>query len=145
MSRIVREARDQAEVDSALELRQRVFCDEQGVAPEADRDGRDREALHVVALDDDRVVGTCRLLIDGELARLGRMAVERGLRGRGIGADLLEAAERAALRAGARRVTLHAQSAAESLYARGGYEPRGERFLEEGILHVRMEKCLSSG
>ena len=90
------------------------------------------------------MVGTCRLLIGGDLARLGRMAVEAGLRGRGIGAELLDAAERAALRAGARRVTLHAQAAAVSLYARGGYEQRGERFLEEGIEHVRMEKCLSS-
>jgi predicted GNAT family N-acyltransferase len=120
-----------------------VFCEEQGVTPEADRDGRDGEALHLVALDGAVVVGTCRLLIDGELAQLGRMAVEADRRSRGIGSELLDAAERAALRAGARRVTLHAQAAAERLYARGGYEPRGERFLEEGIEHVRMEKCLS--
>jgi len=115
------------------------------VTPEADRDGRDGDALHLVAVEDSIVIGTCRLLIDGELARLGRMAVEADLRGRGIGAELLDAAERASLRAGARRVTLHAQAAAERLYARGGYEPRGERFIEEGIEHVRMEKCLSSG
>ena len=141
---VVREARDQAEVDAALELRRRVFCDEQGVAPAADRDGRDGEALHLVAIEDGAVVGTCRLVVDGERARLGRMAVKAELRGRGIGAELLEAAERAALRVGAVRVTLHAQSAAASLYARGGYQARGKRFLEEGIEHVRMEKCLSS-
>jgi predicted GNAT family N-acyltransferase len=141
----VREARDRSEVEEALELRRRVFCEEQGVTPAADRDGRDGEALHLVAVEDGAVVGTCRLLLDGERARLGRMAVEADRRGRGIGAHLLEATERAAVRAGARRVTLHAQSAAVSLYARGGYEPRGERFLEEGIEHVRMEKCLSSG
>ena len=110
----------------------------------ADRDGRDGEALHLLALDGRRVIGTCRLLLDGHTARLGRMAVEPDLRGAGIGAELLAASERAALRAGARRVTLHAQAAAEPLYARGGYEPRGERFVEEGIEHVRMEKCLSS-
>jgi predicted GNAT family N-acyltransferase len=144
LSVVVRRARDQAEVDAALELRRRVFCEEQGVTPAADRDGRDGEALHLVALQAGVVVGTCRLLMDGHVGRLGRMAVERELRGRGIGARLLEATERAALRAGARRVTLHAQSAAESLYVRGGYEPRGRRFFEEGIEHVRMEKCLSS-
>ena len=142
---VVREARDQDEVDAALELRRRVFCGEQGVTPEADRDGRDADAMHLVAVDGRVVIGTCRLLIDGEWARLGRMAVEARLRGRGIGADLLDAAERAALRAGALRVTLHAQAAAERLYERGGYEPRGERFIEEGIEHVRMEKCLSYG
>jgi predicted GNAT family N-acyltransferase len=141
---VVREARDEAEVTAALALRQRVFCEEQGVSPGADRDGRDPAALHLVALDDGSVVGTCRLLIDGDWARLGRMAVEARLRGRGIGAELLDAAERAALRSGASRVTLHAQAAAETLYARGGYVPVGKRFLEEGIEHVRMEKCLSS-
>jgi predicted GNAT family N-acyltransferase len=141
---VVREARDRAEVEAALELRRRIFVDEQGVTPAADRDGRDREALHLVALEGPVVVGTCRLLIDAGLARLGRMAVEADLRGRGIGSELLDAAERVALRSGARRVTLHAQAAAERLYARGGYEPQGERFLEEGIEHVRMEKCLSS-
>jgi predicted GNAT family N-acyltransferase len=141
---VVRQAREREEIEAALELRHRVFCEEQGVAPAADQDGRDPEALHLVAVADGTVVGTCRVLVDGEWARLGRMAVEARLRGHGIGADLLDAAERAALRAGAGRVTLHAQAAAESLYARGGYRPVGERFLEEGIEHVRMEKCLSS-
>jgi predicted GNAT family N-acyltransferase len=131
------------EVEAALELRQRVFVDEQGVTPAADRDGRDGEAIHLVALDGGRIVGTCRLLVEGELARLGRMAVEPELRGRGLGADILAAAERAAGLAGARRVTLHAQTTAESLYARAGYEPRGWRFVEEGIEHVRMEKQLA--
>ena len=142
---VVRKARDQSEIEAALELRRQVFCDEQGVTPAADRDGRDGEALHLVAIEDGAVIGTCRILVDGGVARLGRMAVQGPLRGRGIGAELLEAAERAALREGADRVTLHAQAAAETLYARGGYEPAGERFLEEGIEHVRMEKCLNSG
>jgi predicted GNAT family N-acyltransferase len=52
-------------------------------------------------------------------------------------------AERAALEAGARRMRLHAQSAAVPLYARGGYEARGEPFLEEGIDHVTMERSLA--
>ena len=128
---------------AALALRERVFCEEQGVAPEADRDGRDAEAVHVVAFDGGRLVGTCRLLFDGEVARLGRMAVEAEQRGRGIGAELLDAAERAAGRSGARRVRLHAQTAALRLYERAGYEQRGERFLEEGIEHVTMEKALA--
>jgi predicted GNAT family N-acyltransferase len=97
----------------------------------------------VVAYDGPRLAGTCRLLFDGDRARLGRMAVEPELRGRGIGAEVLDAAERAARRGGARRVTLHAQTAAMALYARAGFVERGERFLEEGIEHVTMEKTLA--
>jgi predicted GNAT family N-acyltransferase len=97
----------------------------------------------VVAVEGERVVGTCRLVFQGGLARLGRMAVERELRGRGVGTAILREAERAALDAGARRISLHAQLPARSLYERDGYEQRGERFVEEGIDHVTMEKRIA--
>jgi predicted GNAT family N-acyltransferase len=139
----VRRARDQAEVEAALELRHRVFCGEQGVSLAAEQDGLDAQALHVVAIEDGRLVGTCRLLFDDGIARLGRMAVEAGLRGRGMGATILAAAEREAREAGAQRLRLHAQSTARALYERGGYAPVGEVFMEEGIAHVTMEKPLA--
>jgi predicted GNAT family N-acyltransferase len=139
----VRPARDPAEVEEALALRLRVFSGEQGVDPTADRDGLDDEALQFVAVEGGRVLGTCRVLIRDGVARLGRMAVEPHARGRGIGARLLDEAERGALAAGARMVRLHAQSAAVSLYARGGYAEVGEPFVEEGIDHVTMERPLA--
>jgi predicted GNAT family N-acyltransferase len=139
----IRPARSEAEVAAALDLRERVFCGEQGVALEADQDGRDDEALHVVAVQDDRIVGTCRLVFDRDVAKLGRMAVEPGLRGHGIGAALLDAAEAEARAAGSAQVRLHAQTAAQSLYERGGFEPVGRVFIEEGIPHVTMEKRLA--
>jgi predicted GNAT family N-acyltransferase len=123
-------------------VRERVFSGEQGVSVDADRDGRDGEATHVVALEGDRVVGTCRLVFQGGLARLGRMAVEPDLRGRGIGARILGEAERAARSAGAERIALHAQLRAAALYERSGYQPRGRQFVEQGIEHVAMEKGL---
>jgi predicted GNAT family N-acyltransferase len=120
-----------------------VFCGEQGVSPAAERDGRDREATHVVALDDGEVVGTCRLLLRGDTARLGRMAVAQGRRGQGLGAAILREAERAAREVGASRMALHAQLPARSVYAREGYMELGRRFVEEGIEHVAMEKRLA--
>jgi predicted GNAT family N-acyltransferase len=136
----VRPANGPAEVEAALDLRCRVFCGEQGVALAADQDGRDGEALHIVAFADGRLAGTCRLVFDDGIARLGRMAVEPDLRGRGIGAAVLEEAGREARRAGAELVRLHAQSRPQTLYERSGFEVRGEEFLEEGIPHVTMEK-----
>ena len=138
----VRHARDAVEVRDALDLRERVFCGEQGVSPEAERDGRDEEAIQVVAVDGGAVVATCRLLVEGAVARLGRMAVDPAARRRGVGLALLEAAERCAVAAGATTVTLHAQVAVQGLYLRGGYTPYGEPFVEEGIEHVSMEKLL---
>ena len=74
---------------------------------------------------------------------LGRMAVADDARGRGIGAAILELAEAQAREAGADRIRLHAQTAARSLYERGGFAVRGVEFLEEGIPHVTMEKPLA--
>jgi predicted GNAT family N-acyltransferase len=139
----VRLARNAAEVEQALDLRVEVFCGEQGVAVPAERDRYDDHALHFVAVEDGRVVGTCRLVMLDRVARLGRMAVERLHRGTGIGAELLAIAERAALEAGAERVRLHAQLEARSFYARGGYEEQGEPFVEEGIDHITMERALA--
>jgi predicted GNAT family N-acyltransferase len=139
----VRPARDQAEVDQALALREQVFCVEQGVELAADQDGLDDFAVHIVAVESERVVGTCRVLVEGDVGRLGRMAVEAPARGRGLGAAILAAAERSARDAGARLMRLHAQRYVEDMYTTAGYTAYGEPFVEEGIPHVSMEKPLA--
>jgi predicted GNAT family N-acyltransferase len=113
------------------------------VSIEADRDGRDRESIHLVAIDDGRVVGTCRLLFRGGVARLGRLAVEPERRGKGIAAAILELADTVAREHGADAISLHAQTYARRLYLDAGYEERGPEFVEEGIEHVAMGKRLA--
>jgi predicted GNAT family N-acyltransferase len=139
----VREARTHDEVVAALGLRHRVFFGEEGVRF-AVREEIDGEVIHVVAFDPEgRLVGTCRLLVASGLARLAWLAVEPALRGRGAGAAILIEAERAARKAGARRVRLHARLAALSLYERAGYLALGETFVVESIEHQTMEKGLA--
>jgi predicted GNAT family N-acyltransferase len=143
MSAEIRRIRDRTELDAALALREEVFIVEQGVTEEGDRDGRDEEAIQLIAeAEDGDVVGTCRVLIEGELARFGRLAVRESHRRQGIAAALLAEAEREARAAGADRMRLHAQTDALRLYENAGYEPEGERFTEEGIEHQTMEKRL---
>ncbi len=139
----VREARTESELSAALALRERIFCGEQGVSFEADQDGRDLEATHIVAVDDGVVIGTCRLLFRGPVARLGRLAVVRDRRGDGVGAEILGEADRIASEAGSESIALHAQTYALPLYERAGYETYGPTFVEEGIEHVAMEKRLA--
>lgn len=98
--------------------------------------------MHIVALSEGRVIGTCRLLFDERVARLGRLVVESELRGRGVAGAILREAERVALESGADRIALHAQTYALALYRDNGYAERGARFTEEGIEHVAMEKVL---
>jgi len=131
------------ELGAALDLRRRVFCDEQGVPLELERDGRDATALHLVAVDGSgAVVATCRLLHDGGAMLLQRMAVDRAARGLGVGARLLDAAHAEAAAAGAREVELHAQLAVRDFYARAGYAAEGPEFEEAGIVHVAMRRAV---
>jgi predicted GNAT family N-acyltransferase len=153
----VRPARDAAEVRAAMDLRVRVFCDEQGVDRRVELDGLDDEATQIIALmevadgvtrsvhpspGNREVIATCRLRFLDDECKLERMAVERRFRGAGAGRRLLEGAEDEASRQGAKSIVLHAQRHAEGFYAGAGYVAEGETFIEEGIDHVAMTKFL---
>ena len=139
----VRTARDAAELDAAMALREKVFFGEQGVSREEEFDGLDDESTQIVAVDDTGVIATCRLRDLGDGAwKLERMAVEQRLRQLGVGSRLLTGAEAAAREEGAREMVLHAQRRAEPFYASNGYVAEGETFLEAEIEHVRMRKAL---
>jgi predicted GNAT family N-acyltransferase len=138
----VRPARGEQEVEAAKALRLRVFGGEQGISPEADVDGLDPEATHIVALRNGEIVATCRLRFPRGSCKLERMVVEQTLRETGIGTKLLEESEREAVRQGSDEMVLHAQAQVEGFYASCGYVTEGETFLEEGIEHVKMRKPL---
>jgi predicted GNAT family N-acyltransferase len=139
----VRPARDAAEIEAAMNLRVRVFCDEQGVSREEELDGFDEAATHVVALDESGVVATCRLrAVQPAVWKLERMAVESRLRNLGVGGKLLAEAEREARARGATEMLLNAQLRAQPFYAAHGYVPEGETFMEAEIEHIAMRKAL---
>jgi hypothetical protein len=123
-------------------VRERVFIEEQRVPRELEWDEWDAPSEHAVACDAGGAsIGTARLLPDG---RIGRMAVLRAWRGRGVGAGLLAALLGRARERGIPRVTLHAQTQAADFYRRFGFSERGGEFLEAGIPHVEMTLELSA-
>jgi predicted GNAT family N-acyltransferase len=136
----VRQARGEEEMAALIELRHEVFCEEQGVPVREELDGRDHEAMHLVAVSGTEVLATCRLLFVGATVQFSRLAVRASARRRGIATALLERADDEARAGGARRLVLHAQTYARSLYDAAGYETRGRVFMEAGIEHVAMEK-----
>ena len=138
----VRRVRDDGEMDAVLKLRHDVFCAEQGVPEHDELDGRDSEAIHLVAVSNGELLGTCRVLMVGNTAQLSRLAVRASVRRQGIATALLNAADSETLAAGGRRLVLHAQTYARQLYENAGYRVRGREFTEAGIEHIAMEKHL---
>lgn len=143
----IRWASTPEELEGALAVREQVFCREQGVPRSEELDGLDGDALHLVALqpDGERVIGTLRLLLAGPTARIGRVAVERDSRRRGIASGMLEQALARARERGCRQVRLAAQLDATELYERAGFAIESEPFDEAGISHVWMGLTLTPG
>lgn len=123
--------------DKLRAVRRAVFIDEQHVPEELEWDDADDRAYHVLASDDEGVpIGTGRLQIDG---RIGRMAVLREWRRRGVGKAILIALVDLARKEGCSVVRLHAQTHALAFYARQGFVAIGSEFEEAGIPHRAME------
>lgn len=143
----IRWASEPADVPGAIAVRREVFCREQGVPIEEEIDGRDDDAEHLVALapegGGERVIGTVRLLIDGDNAKIGRVAVERDWRRRGIAARMLQLALLRAGERGCRRARLAAQLDAVALYEQAGFAVESDEFEEAGIPHVWMGRALT--
>ena len=138
----IRRFHGEDEMAQLLRLRHEVFVDEQGVPAREETDGRDDQAIHLVAVEGSTVLATCRLLFVGPTVQFSRLAVAQSARRRGIATQLLVLADDETRAGGARRLVLHAQTYARALYDAAGYEPRGRVFMEAGIEHVAMEKSL---
>ncbi|WP_407318860.1 GNAT family N-acetyltransferase [Isoptericola halotolerans] len=121
-------------------LRQDVFVVEQECAY-PDLDDRDLEpgTRHVVLLDDDRVVGTARVLDDGDVQRIGRVVCHPDVRGTGASGELMRAALAAASAAAPEAdVVLGAQAPLAGWYGTFGFAVDGPEYLEDDIPHVPM-------
>jgi predicted GNAT family N-acyltransferase len=127
---------------AAYAVRHQVFVVEQAVPPELERDEFDAVAIHLVALRDNDVIGTLRIVVSGGTAKIGRMAVLAADRKAGIGSGLMERAVEIARTMNARDIVLHAQLTARPFYARLGYREEGDVFDEAGIAHVTMRKLI---
>ena len=119
-------------------IRTAVFIEEQGVPQDLEWDGLDEHAYHVMAFAADGTpIGTGRLLQDGQI---GRVAVLRQWRGKGVGKALIEMLLVVANKMGYEEVKLHAQTRVLDFYLRGGFVAQGKEFMEAGIPHTAMTR-----
>ena len=135
-------ADSQEQIDAAMALRTVVFVEEQLVPLAEEIDGLDDQATHLVALDGDEVVATCRLLADGTTIKLGRMVVAKERRREGIASKMLRVADQQSKLLGGEQISLAAQTYAVALYEQDGYVAYGEPFPDAGIEHIWMSKQL---
>ena len=127
--------------DEAMQIRTTVFVKEQGFVDLPDE--TDLVALHFVGYIGTLPVTTCRAFADSDGDYiLGRFAVLKAYRGKGLGSELLGAVCDSLRERGISCLKLHSQYLAKDFYEKNGFEVCGEPEYEQNALHVWMKKML---
>ena len=122
-------------------VREPVFVVEQNVPIELEWDELDPLCHHVIARDaQHRPIGTGRLTPEH---KIGRMAVLKEWRGKGVGDALLQALIEQARMLGWTEVALNAQVSAIGFYEKFGFLAYGDEYEEAGIRHQAMKLALT--
>jgi len=126
-----------------IALRRAVFIEEQQIDEADEMDDLDDQAIHILATDNGTPVGTARLLIGGEIGKIGRICVLKSHRGTGLGAAIVEASI-AHLKTipGVTTAKLGAQDHAIPFYEKLGFTAYGPFYDDAGIPHQDMKRPL---
>lgn len=122
------------------QIRSEVFIKEQHVPENLEWDDFDIHSIHFLVHHNDFPVATARLKPDGQI---GRMAVIKNYRHKGIGKKLLSAVILYARENGYKMIYLHAQKQVVDFYNKHSFICNGNEFLDAGILHQAMYKQLT--
>ena len=120
------------------DIREKVFIEEQNVPEELEWDEFDETSQHILALDNSgKPVGTGRIKPDGQI---GRMAVIKAWRNKGVGQSILDELLKLSLQSGQDEIYLHAQLTAIKFYEKSGFTINSDEFMDAGIPHKTMIK-----
>ncbi|NWF77156.1 MAG: GNAT family N-acetyltransferase [Chloroflexi bacterium] len=135
--------RGDIELSEAFKVRRQVFVREQGIPEDLVFDGHDREALHIVVKDGERVIGSARVQFFGDnQAKLERMAILKRYRREGVGRKMLLFLSAVLKDKQVQQVIIHAQLEVVPFYKSCGFHETGLPFEEAGIQHIKMRKRL---
>ena len=126
------------DIEKVYALRNEVFVVEQNVPPEIEIDEEDKHATHIIAEENGVTVGCARVIFE-DGGHIGRLAVKKSERGKGIGREICLYIIDYCRENGYDRVWLNSQLHAVGFYEKLGFSRRGETFFEAGIEHVKME------
>jgi predicted GNAT family N-acyltransferase len=126
------------EMIDAIRLRIKVFHKEQKVNPLTDLDKYDKDAHHFIALNGKNIIGTSRVRILNNWAKIERMAIDKNYRDKGVGKGLAQFIINFFRRKEVPKIYLNAQYLVMGFYEKLGFKAVGKPFYEAKIKHIRM-------
>lgn len=130
------------ELYQLLQLRNEVFIVEQ-TCPYPDMDDKDYKSLHVLGIENNKIVAYCRLLPIGlsykNEASIGRVVTSSIVRRFGYGKLLMQYAIPETLRQfKTNEIVISAQQYLEKFYSDFSFKSEGEIYMEDDIPHIKM-------
>jgi N-acetylglutamate synthase-like GNAT family acetyltransferase len=125
-----------------LDLRNHILRAPLGLSLTEEDIEQDKNNILIGAFEDEKILGCCMLVREGDLLLLRQMAVLNDLQGKGIGRALLHFAEAITRDIGYRELNMYARKSVSGFYIRMGYTQIGEEFIKVTIPHVMMKKRL---
>lgn len=132
------------DLTDAFNIRKAVFQIEQGVDESTEFDNLDKNAIHVVVYEKGKAVATGRLVFEGNVFHIGRIAVLKEERGKKYGDFTVRLLIDKAFLMGAKEVILGSQLHAVDFYKKIGFIPFDKEYEEAGISHQMMKIVPSS-
>ncbi len=136
----VQKCRLQSEIFEVIRIRQTVFHQEMNIDYDYLSDTDDNNAIHYLLYDNNKAIGTLRVVIKDKKAQIGRFALLKEYRKQDKGSFLLQEVEKDLKKYYIKYVFLEAQSYISSFYQKNGYRIDGKEFIKANIKHVKMIK-----
>ena len=125
----------------AIDIRYQVFALEQGFKEEDDLDVLDNESIHILVFENDIPIATARMFKTNDSTyHIGRLAVLKEFRNKGVGSFILSIFEKYAKENNASVVELGSQIDKVGFYEKNGYTKYGDIFNDAGYPHILMTK-----
>lgn len=129
----------------AIDIRYQVFTLEQGFAKEVDLDDFDNKSIHILVYVDELPIATARMFKESNNSyHIGRIAVLKEYRNKGVGSFILSVFEKKAKELGASTINIGSQIDKAGFYKKCGYIKHGDIFYDAGYPHIMMKKELKS-
>lgn len=135
------EVNSQDDFEKCLDIRTKVFIEEQNVPLELEMDGYDCDALHLLLFYENIPCATLRVLFPSEdTAHVGRVCVLKEYRRHHLGTALMTYLEKILKESKIKHVELGAQYYIKCFYEKLGYKCDGDIFMDANIEHIMMKK-----
>ena len=147
---MIRVLKSEKEHSLGFKLRTEVFVNEQNVPKELELDEKDNSehTIHIGYFNGDELIGVARVIdIDKEVIHIGRVAIDKHHRGKGIGHKLILGCEDIAKKVLNRdfNIELSAQVYVETFYKKLGYNRINNNiYIDAGIEHIDMRKTITN-